>query len=175
MSALPPLPRLAMGLSALLLAAAAGACTGTGGSGVVYYTNFTAGYVPSSLAASQPILVETYGTPILGAGPEQVNRSTVEGLRTYGPAWMARNYTGERASAPASGYRLRVAYGAPRTVKLDELCEGTPSYAADPAEGSTLAAVCRGETAIGYGAGSAGAAPDLNGEAFRRFVAKYRN
>ena len=170
MSVLAPLPRLSRNLCILLLAAAAGACTGTGGSGVVYFTNFTAGYVPSGLAASQPILVETYGSPIEGATPEQVNRSTVEGLRTFGPAWMARNYTGDRSRSASSGYRLRIAYGAPGTVKLDELCEGTPFYTADPAEGRTLAGVCRGETTIAYGAGSPGAAPDLNGATFRRFV-----
>jgi hypothetical protein len=159
-----------MSLGVLLLTAAAGACTGTGGSGVVYFTNFTAGYVPSSLAASQPILVETYGSPVEGATAEQVNRSTVEGLRTFGPVWMGRNYTGDPSSSGPSGYRLRVAYGAPSTVKLDELCKGTPSYTADPAEGSTLAGICRGGTTIAYGAGSPGAAPDLNGETFRRFV-----
>lgn len=163
---------------ALFALAVLGACTGTGGGNVVYYTNFTAGYVPSSLAASQPVLVETYGSPAQGVSAETVNAATVQGLRTFGPPWMPRNYTGDSAAAQGSAYRLRIAYAAPSRFKLDQICKAPPDDAeAATAGGSgdgpstrTLAGLCRGESAIAMGEGSPGSAPDVNGERFQRFV-----
>jgi len=172
-------PRILFALGILFALAVVGACTGTlGGSGVVYYTNFTAGYVPSSLAASQPVLVETYGSPAQEVSPEAVSAATVQGLRTFGPSWMPRNYADDAAAAERAPYRLRIAYAAPRRFKLDQICKTPPDYTAAGAAGSsdegpstrTLAGLCRGESVIAMGEGSPGSAPDISGERFQRFV-----
>src|SRR3546814_3260343 len=58
-------PAQATATAAVAFLLTAAACSGTG-SGVVYNSNFTAGYVPGSLRAAMsraPLLVETYGTP----------------------------------------------------------------------------------------------------------------
>lgn len=161
---------------ALFALAVLGACTGT--DNVVYYTNFTAGYVPSSVAASQPVLVETYGSPTQGVNAEAVNAATVQGLRTFGPPWMPRNYTGNAAEAQGAAYHLRIAYAASNRFKLDQICKAPPDYAEAGAAGGsgddpstrTLAGLCRGETVIAMGEGSPGSGPDISGERFQRFV-----
>ncbi|MEQ8357484.1 MAG: hypothetical protein RH942_18255 [Kiloniellaceae bacterium] len=164
---------------ALMVVLGLGACTGTGtGGGTVYYTAFTAGYVPNSLAAAHPLLVETYGSPTPGVAPENVLEATVAGLRQSGPAWMPRNYTGRPDDAPRPAYRLRIAYGAPKAFDRQDLCgpDMSAEFLAagrgqnDAGSTRTLAGLCRGETEVAYGEGSPGANPDIRGERFQKFV-----
>lgn len=168
-----------VGLAALLGLAA---CTGTGGgSGVVYNTNFTAGYVPASLAASASrggLLVETYGSPAPDRTREDITQATVRGLRQFGPTWFARNFTGNPEDAPRPDYLLRIVYGTPRAFNRQQLCstEMSPETVAAARSGAdevstrTVAAVCRGQNAIALAEGSAGADPDINGERFAKFI-----
>ena len=110
-----------LALTALL---ALGACTGSGyGAGTVYFSNFTAGYVPSSVAAAHPLLVETYGSPAPDLTQAVVTRASVEGLRESGPAWMPRGYSGNPVDVPKPAYRLRIAYGVPKSFNGQQLCK----------------------------------------------------
>ncbi|GAB4392281.1 MAG: hypothetical protein Tsb0032_07270 [Kiloniellaceae bacterium] len=174
-------PALACALaSALALAGCAG--SGPGRSGVVYYTNFTAGYVPASVAAASPLLVETFGSPAAASAPDltqaAVTDATVGGLRRYGPPWMPRNYTGSREDAPNPAYVLRIAYGVPKVFNGQQLCKTGMSNAlleearsqADAGASRTIAGLCRGERAVAYGEGSPGANPDVSGERFAEFL-----
>ena len=109
------------------LAAAAlfvlGGCTGTGsGAGVVYFTSFTAGYAPRSLAAAHPVLVQTYGSPAPDLPQQSVTQATVQALRASGPSWMPRGYTGNPEDAPRPAYRIHIAYGAPKAFNRQGLC-----------------------------------------------------
>lgn len=164
----------------LLLLLAAAACA-TGGSGVVYNSNFTAGYDPRSLGAAMsraPLLVETYGSPAANQPQESVGRSTALALRTYGPPWLPRNYTDSVADAGSAPYRLRIAYGLPKSFNQQMLCDSDMSTdAIEAVRGSsgdtstrTLAGLCRANNAIGVAEGSPGASPDVSGERFARFV-----
>lgn len=164
--------------AALLLAVAA--CAG-GGSGVVYNSNFTAGYDPRSLSAAvsrAPLLVETFGTPVPGAAPESVSRATALALRQYGPSWLPRNYTDSAVDAGNGPYRLRIAYAMPRAFDRQRVCEATMDAAAlESARGEsqaestrTVASLCRGETTLGIAEGSPGADADIASERFTRFV-----
>lgn len=173
-------PGRAVGLLALLGLAA---CTGTGsGSGVVYNTNFTAGYSPPSLAATASrggLLVETYGTP---AGAEltreDITQATVRGLRSFGPTWFPRNFTGNPEDVPRPDYLLRIVYGTPRAFNRQQLCstglteETVQAARSSASEVSTraVAGLCRGERAIAQAEGSPGTGPDINGERFSKFV-----
>jgi len=96
----------AMVTTMLLLTLAA--CTG-GGSGVVYSSDFTAGYDPRSLSAAMsraPLLVETYGSPGADQASGDVARASALALRQHGPSWLPRNYTDNTADAgPGRGGR----------------------------------------------------------------------
>lgn len=164
--------------AALLLGLAA--CAG-GRSGVVYNSNFTAGYDPRSVSAAMsraPLLVETFGTPAAGAEQQSVSRATALALRQYGPAWLPRNYTDSAVDAGNGPYRLRVAYGLPRAFDRQRVCEATMDAAAlesargedEAASTRTVASLCRGETTLGIAEGSPGAEADIAGEPFARFV-----
>lgn len=155
------------------------ACAGTGsGSNVVYYSNFTAGYVPSSLAASMPLLVETYGSPAPNLTQQAVTDATVRGLRSSGPSWMPRNYTGDPADVPNPAYVLRVAYGVPKAFNRQDFCKtGMSNAALDAVRGAadaeatrTIAGVCRGTRAVAYAEGSPGLNPDISSQHFSDFV-----
>ncbi len=171
-------PRLTFGLAAAGLFGLV-ACTSTSpGGGTVYFTNFTAGYVPASVAASGPLLVETYGGPAPNLAQEAVTAATVQGLRRHGPPWMPRHYTGNPGDAENPAYVLRVAYGVPRAFNGQTLCTAEMSAAAvDAARGPgdkeatrTIAGVCRGTRAVAYAEGSPGVNPDIGGERFSKFV-----
>ncbi|WP_193366799.1 hypothetical protein [Pelagibius marinus] len=160
-----------------LFGLAACAATGSGG-GTVYFTNFTAGYVPSSLAASGPLLVETYGAPAPNLAQEAVTAASVQGLRNHGPSWMPRHYSGNPADVERPAYVLRIAYGVPKAFNGQGLCKAEMSSAAvEAARGAgdkdatrTLAGVCRGTKAVAYAEGSPGVSPDISGEGFSKFV-----
>lgn len=165
---------------AVMLLLAGTACA-AGGSGVVYNSNFTAGYDPHSLSAAMsraPLLVETFGSPGADLARENVGRSTALALRTYGPPWLPRNYTDAAADAGTAPYRLRVAYGLPKSFNRQMLCEdGMSTDAIESVRGTsgdtstrTLAALCRTGNAIGVAEGSPGAGPGVSGERFARFV-----
>ncbi len=170
---------LAGGLPALAAFLALGACTagGTGG-GTVYFSNFTAGYVPSSVAAAHPLLVETYGSPAPDLTQAAVTRASVEGLRESGPAWMPRGYSGNPLDVPKPAYRLRIAYGVPKSFNGQQLCKEEMAGAAleaarGPGEAAatrTIAGLCRGTNAVAYAEGSPGVTPDVSGARFRSFV-----
>lgn len=170
-------PRTAV---AMLLLAAVAACAGQGG-GVVYNSDFTAGYDPRSLGAAMsqaPLLVETFGSPAPNLAQESVSRSTALALRQYGSPWLPRNYTDSREDAGAAPYRLRIAYGLPKSFNRQDLCKGGMSTQAievvrgsnDGGSSRTLAGLCRVENAIGMAEGSPGASPDVSGDSFARFV-----
>lgn len=163
---------------ALLLGAAA--CAG-GNSGVVYNSNFTAGYDPRSLSAAMsraPLLVETFGTPAPGAAQESVSRATALALRQHGPSWLPRNYTDSAVDAGNGPYRLRVAYAVPRAFDRQRVCETTMNASAlesarsesEAAGTRTVASLCRGETTLGIAEGSPGSEVGLDSERFTRFV-----
>jgi hypothetical protein len=163
---------------ALLLAVAA--CAG-GRSGVVYNSNFTAGYDARSLSAAlsrTPLLVETFGTPTGGQDQETVSRATALALRQYGPPWLPRNYPDSAADAAGGPYRLRVAYGMPKSFDRQRVCETAMDTAAleasrresDAGSTRTVASLCRGETTLGIAEGSPGSEPDVAGDGFARFV-----
>lgn len=172
-------------VGAAVLVAALGACAG--GSGVVYSSNFTAGYDPHSLGAAMsraPLLVETYGTPApgeagKGQADEAVARASALALREHGPAWLPRNYTDNFADAAGGPYRLRIAYDLPRSFNRQRLCEDGMSTAAvearradgEASTGRTLAALCRGETALGVSEG-APSVTDIAAPAFAEFVGR---
>jgi hypothetical protein len=163
---------------ALLLAVAA--CAG-GRSGVVYNSNFTAGYDPRSLSAAMSrtaLLVETFGTPTNAQAGETVSRATALALRQYGPPWLPRNYTDSAADAAGGPYRLRIAYGMPKSFDRQRVCETAMDTAAleasrresDADSTRTVASLCRGETTLGIAEGSPGSEPDVAGDGFARFV-----
>lgn len=168
--------------SAALAAAALfglAACAGTGsGSQVVYFTNFTAGYVPASVAAYSPLLVETFGRPAPNLAQEAVTEATVQGLRRHGPAWMPRNYSGNPADVDRPAYLLRIAYGVPRAFNGQSICKDDMSSnallaargQADENPSRTIAGLCRGPRAVAYGEGSPGVNPNISGEGFAEFV-----
>src|SRR3546814_13311633 len=86
-------PAQATATAAVAFLLTAAACSGTG-SGVVYNSNFTAGYVPGSRRAAMsraPLLVETYGTPGHAQAQEGVSRATALALRQHGSPWLPRN------------------------------------------------------------------------------------
>lgn len=174
------LPAMGRRAAAVLLLAAVTACA-TGGGNVVYNSNFTAGYDPQSLAAAMsrtPLLVETYGSPAPNLAQESVSRSVALALRQYGPPWLPRNYTDRAEDAGTAPYRLRVAFGLPKTFNRQQLCSETMSTeaieavrgAGDTASTRTLASLCRVENAIATAEGSPGASPDIAGERFARFI-----
>jgi hypothetical protein len=176
---------------ALALLLGGTACAG-GNSGVVYNSNFTAGYDPRSLSAAMsraPLLVETFGTPAAGTtqagtaqagstAQESVSRATTLALRQYGPPWLPRNYTDSAADAANGPYRLRIAYGLPKAFDRQRVCEATMDAAAlesarsesEAATTRTVASLCRGETTLGIAEGSPGAEAEVAGERFTRFV-----
>ncbi len=166
-----------VGLAALLGLAA---CAGSRG-GVVYNTNFTAGYVPTSLAAAAsraPLLVETYGSPAPDLAREDITQATVRALRKSGPTWMPRNYTGNPEDAPRPPYLLRVVYGKPKAFNRQQLCAAEMTAevleaarsSADEGSTRTLASLCRAGNAVAVAEGSPGINPDINGERFSNFV-----
>jgi hypothetical protein len=165
---------------AMLLLAAVVACTGQGG-GVVYNSDFTAGYDPRSLGAAMsraPLLVETFGSPAPNLAQESVSRSTALALREYGSPWLPRNYTDAAADAGTAPYRLRIAFGLPKSFNRQQLCKDSMSTQAieavrgssDSDSSRTLAGLCRGDNALGVAEGSPGVSPDIAGERFARFV-----
>jgi hypothetical protein len=166
------------GLAVLLLAVAA--CAGTG-SGVVYHSDFTAGYDRYSLVAAMsraPLLVETYGAPGEEQDQAEVSRATARALRQYGPLWLPRNYTASAADAGNGRYRLRVAYAVPQSFDRQQICNRAMDGAAleaarrstDADSTRTIASLCRGETALGIADGSPGAERDIRSDGFARFV-----
>ena len=171
-----PRPLRALAFAGLLGLAG---CAGTGaGGGTVYYTNFTAGYVPASVAASFPLMVVSYGSPAPNLTQEAVTRATVVGLRSHGPSWMPRHYTGNPEDAPNPAYILRIAYGVPKAFNGRNICKATMSNEAleasrtqaDATATRTIAGVCRGERAVAYGEGSPGLTPNIEGERFSEFA-----
>ncbi|MEO3427864.1 hypothetical protein AAFN88_03335 [Pelagibius sp. CAU 1746] len=170
--------RISLGLAAAGLLGLAGcAATGAGGA-TVYFTDFTAGYVPVSVAAAGPLLVETYGGPGPNLTQEAVSSATVQGLRRYGPPWMPRNYTANPQDVARPAYLLRIAYGVPKSFNGRTLCAPEMGAAAlEAARGAadkdatrTLAGLCRGSRAVAYAEGSPGVNPDIGGERFAEFV-----
>lgn len=166
--------------AAMLLLAAVAACAGQGG-GVVYYSNFTAGYDPRSLGAAMsraPLRVETFGSPAPNLAQESISRASALALRQYGSPWLPRNYTDSAADAGTAPYRLRIAFGLPKSFNSQQLCgEAMSTQAIEAVRGSddtgstrTLASLCRGERALGVAEGSPGANPDIAGDAFARFI-----
>ena len=153
------------------------ACSGTKG-GVVYFTNFTAGYVPSSLAAAMPLLVETYGSPTAGLSAAEVTQASVEALRERGPAWLPRNYTGNPEDVPRPAYLLRIFYSVPKTFSRQDLCSPEMSLevmeaartSTDADSTRVVAGLCRGKSAIAEAEGSPGPEPDVKGENFAAFI-----
>ncbi len=154
-------------------------CAGAGaGSGVIYYTNFTAGYVPGSIAAASPLLVETYGAPAPNLAQQAVTEATVQGLRSSGPPWMPRNYTGNPDAVENPAYVMRVGYGVPKAFNRQDLCKAAMSdatldaarSAADANASRTVAGICRGKRAVAYAEGSPGVNPDITGQHFSDFV-----
>lgn len=170
--------RARLGLAAVTLLGLAGCAAGGSGGGVVYFSNFTAGYVPSSLAANAPLLVETFGAPAPDLAQEAVTAATVDGLRRYGPLWMPRNFSGNPADVAGRNYVVRVAYGVPKTFKGREICgEAMSAAALEGARGAaeadasrTVAGVCRGTRAVAYAEGSPGSNADITGTRFAEFV-----
>lgn len=171
--------RLAGGVVASAMLFALAACTvGGPSSGTVYYTNFTAGYVPSSVAAAHPLLVETFGSPAAGLTQAEITRASVEGLRESGPPWMPRGYSGSPQDVPNPAYVLRIAYGVPRSFNGQLICEEEMSNAAleatrkedDASAMRTIAGLCRVSNAVAYAEGSPGSSPNVSGKAFRAFV-----
>jgi hypothetical protein len=174
-------PKAAVGAAAALVLLVTLSACATGGSGVVYNSNFTAGYDPRSLGAAMsraPLLVETFGSPAANLAQESVSRTTALGLRQYGSPWLPRNYTDSAADAGTAPYRLRIAFGLPKAFNRQHLCgDGMSTQAIEAVRGSadsgssrTLAALCRGDRALGVAEGSPGANPDIAGERFARFV-----
>jgi len=156
------------------------ACAGNR-SGVVYFSNFTAGYDPHSLSAAMsraPLLVETFGLPAAGLAQQNLSRTTALALRQHGSPWLPRNYTDSAVDAANGPYRLRIAYAAPKGFDSQLLCGTAMDTAAldaarresDAESSRTVASLCRGQTAIGIAEGSPGANPDVSGESFGRFV-----
>lgn len=167
-------------VAAALLLIGVAACAG-GRSGTVYYSNFTAGYVPQSLYATMsraPLLVETFGLPAPNLAQEAVSRATALALRQHGSPWLPRNYTDSAADAAGGPYRLRIAYAMPKSFDSQRICGAAMDAAAldaarretDAGSTRTVASLCRGETTIGIAEGSPGANPDIGGENFARFV-----
>lgn len=162
---------------AMVLGLAGCAATGPGG-GVVYFTNFTAGYVPASIAADMPLLVETFGSPAPNQTQQAVTAATVEGLRRHGPPWMPRGYAGDPADVEQRNYVIRIAYGVPKGFNGQALCTGEMGREAlEAARGSgdsgasrTIAGVCRGTRAVAYGEGSPGTNADIGSGSFAEFV-----
>jgi hypothetical protein len=175
------LPKAAVGAAAALVLLVGLSSCAAGGSGVVYNSNFTAGYDPRSLGAAMsraPLLVETYGSPAANLAQESISRSTALALRQYGSPWLPRNYTDSAADAGTAPYRLRIAYGVPKAFNRQQLCEDSMSTQAietvrgstDGGSSRTLAALCRGDNALGVAEGSPGGGADITGEPFMRFV-----
>ena len=173
-----PVFAIAATMAALLFAVAA--CAGQG-SGVVYYSDFTAGYDPGSMGAAMsraPLLVETYGAPAAGLAQESISRATALALRRYGPPWLPRNYTDAAADAGTTPYHLRFAYSVPNGFDRQRLCKAAMSGSALEATQSqssalstrTVAALCRGEATLVIAEGSPGLNPDITGENFARFI-----
>ena len=176
-----PSRRVALSTAAAILLLLTAAACAAGRSGVVYYSNFTAGYDPRSLGAAMsraPLLVETFGRPSPNLAQESIARSVALALRQYGPTWFSRNYTDSAADAGSAPYRLRVAFGLPTSFNGNLLCEDSMSTVAiESVRGSddtdstrTLASLCRGSTALGMAFGSPGVNPDISGEEFARFI-----
>ena len=173
-------PARARRAAAVLLLAAVAACA-TGGGNVVYNSDFTAGYDPLSLGAAMsrsPLLVETFGSPAPNLAQEGISRTVALALRQYGSPWLPRNYTDSAADAGTAPYRLRVAFGLPRSFNRQELCSEAMSTEAieavrssgDTTSSRTLASLCRGGTAVATAEGSPGVSPDIAGETFARFI-----
>lgn len=162
---------------AFLALLALGACSGARG-GIVYNTNFTAGYVPASVAAAMPQLVETYGSPTAGLETAAVTRASVAGLRQFGPTWLPRNYTGNPEDVPRPAYLLRIAYSVPKAFNRQQLCGSDMSpelleaarSSADEGGTRVVAGLCRGKSAVALAEGSAGLDPDIEGEKFAAFI-----
>jgi len=157
------------------------ACTG-GGSGVVYSSDFTAGYDPRSLSAAMsraPLLVETYGSPAPGQAAADVARTSAQALRQHGPSWLPRNYTNSAVDAANGPYHLRIAYGLPKAFNRQLMCGAEMGSAAIDAArrdgetptGRTLASLCRGETMIGIAEGAPNVA-ETDSAAFAEFVGR---
>ncbi|MGD1880384.1 MAG: hypothetical protein ACFB13_23130 [Kiloniellaceae bacterium] len=172
---------LAQAAAAMLLVAATAACAASS-SGVVYSSDFTAGYDPRSLSAAMsraPLLVETYGSPAPGQASEDVARASALALREHGPSWLPRNYTDSATDAGNGPYHLRIAYGLPKAFDRQLLCSaGISVQTAEAARrqgetGSTrsVASLCRGETVLGVAEG-APAATDIASEGFAAFVGR---
>lgn len=168
-----------MGAAALLLAVAA--CAG-GGAGVIYSSDFTAGYDPRSLGAAMsraPLLIETYGSPAPGQSAGDVARASALALRRHGPSWLPRNYTDNATDAGNGPYHLRIAYGLPNAFNRQEMCGAEMSPAAIDAarrdgetpSGRTLASLCRGETMIGIAEGAPNVT-EIDSAAFAEFVGR---
>ena len=162
---------------AFLALFALGACSGTRG-GVVYNTTFTAGYVPASVTAAMPQLVETYGSPTAGLETAAVTRASVAGLRQFGPAWFPRNYTGNPEDAPRPAYLLRIAFSVPKAFNRQQLCDAEMSQetleaartSADEGTSRAVAVLCRGKSYVALAEGSPGFDPDIEGEKFAAFI-----
>src|SRR3546814_2622918 len=148
-------PAQATATAAVALLLTAAACSGPG-SGVVYNSNYTAGYDPGSLRAAMsraPLLVETYGTPGDAQAQETVSRATALALRQHGSPWLPRNYTDSPVDAGEGPYRLRVAYGMPKSFDRQRVCTAAMDSAAleaarretDAGSTRTVASLCRGE------------------------------
>lgn len=172
--------RLAQAGAAVMLLILA-ACTG-GGSGVVYSSDFTAGYDPRSLSAAMsraPLLVETYGSPGADQTSGDVARASALALRQHGPSWLPRNYTDSAADAGNGPYRLRIAYALPKAFNRQLMCSAEMDQAAVDAarrdgetpSGRTLASLCRGGSMIGVAEGAPSVA-DIGSAAFAEFVGR---
>ena len=174
-------PKAAVGAAAALVLLVTLSACATGGSGVVYNSNFTAGYDPRSLGAAMsraPLLVETFGSPAANLAQESVSRTTALGLRQYGSPWLPRNYTDSAADAGTAPYRLRIAFSLPKLFNRQQLCKSSMStQAIEAVRGSgdsdstrTLAGLCRGDRAIAVAEGSPGGAANTGGDGFARFI-----
>src|SRR3546814_20852596 len=69
-----------------------------------------------------PLLVETYGTPGDAQAQEGVSRAPALALRQHGSPWLPRNYTDPPVDAGDGPYRLRVAYGLPKSFDRQRHC-----------------------------------------------------
>src|SRR3546814_12660338 len=110
-------PAQATATAAVALLLTPAACSGTG-SGVVYHSNFTAGYDPGSLRAAMsraPPLVETYRTPGDAQAPQKGRRATALALRQHGSPCAPRNHTDSPLAAGEGPSGPVVAHGRPST------------------------------------------------------------
>jgi len=173
------------GVFGTTLVLAAAACA-IGGSGVVYSSDFTAGYSPRSLGAAMsraPLLVETYGSPAPGQAGGQtaadVARASALALRQHGPTWLPRNYTDSAVDAANGPYRLRIAYDLPKAFNRQMMCSAEMGQAAVDAarrdgetpSGRTLASLCRGESMVAIAEGAPNVT-EFDSPAFAEFVGR---